>query len=211
MVIIFVVVFPANLIKANGSSKSAETGDRLRERQVGNKERQFEGAVQMNVYGEYMKAAKSWPVIGSVFLVFLATQTFMSGADYFVSIWTNWEEQTPPATRDDFEWTTNAFVYIYSGIIGLLIVFIVTRSFGFYAMCIRISANLHEMLYNGVVRAQMYFFNVNSSGRVLNRFSRDIGNVDSYLPVVLVDTIIVRKFGIFVLLVIFHVYSSSLN
>lgn len=47
------------------------------------------------------------------------------------------------------------------------------------------------MLYEGVVRAKMLFFNRNSSGRVLNRFSKDIGSIDNFLPVVLVDTLIV--------------------
>lgn len=153
----------------------------------------MEGAVTINVYTEYARAAKSWLVVAVVFALFLATQTFMSGADYFVSIWTNWEEQERVAKDDSFEWSTNTFVYCYAAIVVLLIVFILTRSFGFYLMCIRISANLHEMMYNGVVRAKMYFFNLSSSGRILNRFSRDIGSIDTYLPVVLVDTIIVSR------------------
>lgn len=47
------------------------------------------------------------------------------------------------------------------------------------------------MLYEGVVRAKMLFFHKNSSGRILNRFSKDIGSIDNFLPVVLVDTLIV--------------------
>lgn len=58
-------------------------------------------------------------------------------------------------------------------------------------MCIRMSNNLHNMLYEGVVRAKMSFFHKNSSGRILNRFSKDIGSIDNVLPVVLVDTLIV--------------------
>lgn len=142
--------------------------------------------MNINVYGEYVKAANSWLVVVSVFLLFLATQTFMSGADYFVSIWTNWEE------TQNGNGNTNIFVYIYTGIIVLLILFITARSFGFYLMSLRISSNLHQGLYDGVMRAKMFFFNTNSSGRILNRFSRDIGTIDAYLPVVLVDTLIVR-------------------
>lgn len=33
----------------------------------------------------------------------------------------------------------------------------------------------------------MRFFNVNSSGRILNRFSKDLGAVDELLPVALID------------------------
>lgn len=38
------------------------------------------------------------------------------------------------------------------------------------------------MLFRGVTRAKMLFFNNNPSGRILNRFARDIYNVDSLLP-----------------------------
>ena len=68
------------------------------------------------------------------------------------------------------------------------------RSFGYYFTCIQISANLHKQLYKGVVRAKMLFFNKNPSGRILNRFSKDIGTIDNFLPVVLVDTIMVSLF-----------------
>lgn len=153
-----------------------------------NKEKQSEGAVEMNIYTEYFKAAKNWLVIVVIFILFLVTQTLMSGASYFVSVWTNWEEQNKDVEQAT-TWSTNRFVYIYSAIIVLLVIAIIFRSFGFFIMCIRISANLHNMLYEGVIRAKMYFFNLNSSGRILNRFSRDIGTIDSFLPVVLVDTI----------------------
>lgn len=72
-------------------------------------------------------------------------------------------------------------------------------------MCIRISNNLHNMLYEGVVRAKMSFFHKNSSGRILNRFSKDIGSIDNVLPVVLVDTLIVSIFVQFAS----HTFSTS--
>lgn len=56
-------------------------------------------------------------------------------------------------------------------------------------MCLRISVNLHDMLYQGITRAKMFFFNENPSGRILNRFARDVENVDSVLPHVLADVL----------------------
>lgn len=46
---------------------------------------------------------------------------------------------------------------------------------------------LHDKLFRGVTRAAMVFFNNNPSGRILNRFSRDIGNIDALLPTSLID------------------------
>lgn len=56
-------------------------------------------------------------------------------------------------------------------------------------MCIRISMNLHDMMFRGISRAKMIFFNNNPSGRTLNRFARDIDSVDSLLPTIIVDVL----------------------
>lgn len=53
---------------------------------------------------------------------------------------------------------------------------------------------LHDMIFEGVSRARMLFFHQNASGRILNRFSKDIGSIDSQLPVIVVDCIEVSLF-----------------
>lgn len=74
------------------------------------------------------------------------------------------------------------YLIIYTCIVVYGIFAYLGRSFTFYRMCLRISINLHDMLFRGVTRAKMLFFNNNPSGRILNRFARDIYNVDSVLP-----------------------------
>lgn len=68
------------------------------------------------------------------------------------------------------------------------------RSFQFFSMCVRASVRLHDKLFRGITRATMYFFNTNPSGRILNRFSKDIGSIDTTLAVALMDTILVKKY-----------------
>ncbi len=53
----------------------------------------------------------------------------------------------------------------------------------------RASTYLHNIMFQGVTRASMYFFNVNPSGRILNRFSKDMGQIDEMLPSVMIDVI----------------------
>lgn len=62
----------------------------------------------------------------------------------------------------------------------------------------RASISLHNRMYQGVTRASMYFFNTNPSGRILNRFSKDMGQVDEILPAVMIDVIqiFLNMFGI---------------
>ena len=44
-------------------------------------------------------------------------------------------------------------------------------------------------MFEGVTRAAMHFFNTNPSGRILNRFSKDLGQVDEILPSVMMDVL----------------------
>lgn len=65
------------------------------------------------------------------------------------------------------------------------------RAMALFCFCLKASRRIHEKLFNGVTRAKMYFFNTNSSGRIINRFSKDINDIDYYLPSVLYDSILV--------------------
>lgn len=81
------------------------------------------------------------------------------------------------------------FMLIYASLMAICVTVYLYRSFAFFRLCLRVSINLHDKLFRGITRARMIFFNNNPSGRILNRFARDINNVDSLLPMVLVDVI----------------------
>lgn len=81
---------------------------------------------------------------------------------------------------------------IYSSILGLAIVIAVARSLGFFSYCMSASTKLHNAMFSKIVFSPMLFFNNNPSGRVLNRFSKDIGSVDETLPITMIDTVQVR-------------------
>lgn len=41
---------------------------------------------------------------------------------------------------------------------------------------------LHDKMFANILRAPMRFFDTNASGRILNRFSKDMGAIDELLP-----------------------------
>lgn len=61
------------------------------------------------------------------------------------------------------------------------------RSLGFYTVCMRASQNLYNYMFNGIISTTMRFFDINPSGRILNRFSKDIGTIDEWLPKAILD------------------------
>lgn len=52
--------------------------------------------------------------------------------------------------------------------------------------------NLHDNMFKKVLRTPMTFFNDKPAGRVLNRFSNDLGLIDESLPETLATVISVR-------------------
>lgn len=104
----------------------------------------------------------------------------------------NWEDNhniqsAYNSTIEISEWTTETHIIVYSILIALLAFCVTFRAFAFYKACLRISRNLHDSMFRSVTRSFMTFFNKNPTGRIINRFSKDIGAIDSWLPIVVID------------------------
>ena len=52
----------------------------------------------------------------------------------------------------------------------------------FYQSCLIASRNLHNSMFDNILKAPPRFFDTNPSGAILNRFSKDIGSMDDMLP-----------------------------
>lgn len=83
-------------------------------------------------------------------------------------------------------------VYVYSGITLALVFFAVVHCIFYFIFFMRASIKLHDLTFEKISQATMRFFNTNTSGRILNRFSRDLGVVDEYIPSVLFDVVEVK-------------------
>lgn len=88
---------------------------------------------------------------------------------------------------DFWHFTRETSIYIYSVIIGLLVIVTLIRSFAFFSVCMRASTRLHDNMFTSITRATMRFFNTNPAGRILNRFSKDMGAIDELLPTAMID------------------------
>ncbi|XP_041974686.1 ATP-binding cassette sub-family C member 4 isoform X2 [Aricia agestis] len=77
---------------------------------------------------------------------------------------------------------TVQYLYIYTILIICCIFFITARAFMFFKVCMTASRNLHNDMFHSMLRGVMRFFDTNSSGRILNRFSKDMGALDELLP-----------------------------
>lgn len=96
--------------------------------------------------------------------------------------------------------SVTSYMYIYSVLVFSLFFIGIVRSISFYTMCIKNSQALHDIVFNALIQTSMRFFDVNPSGRILNRFSKDMRGVDELLPKATLDAAqnILQMIGIFV-------------
>lgn len=74
------------------------------------------------------------------------------------------------------------FVEVYAALVVACIFFTMLRSASFFKLCMRASQCLHDSMFGNILQAPMKFFDTNPSGRILNRFSKDVGAMDELLP-----------------------------
>ncbi|XP_076166864.1 ATP-binding cassette sub-family C member 4 [Ptiloglossa arizonensis] len=84
---------------------------------------------------------------------------------------------------------TNTALWIYGGFIVASIVMTTLRNLIFYKICMTASRNLHNQMFSCLLKAPMLFFDTHPSGRILNRFSKDVGAVDEILPRTMIESI----------------------
>ena len=71
---------------------------------------------------------------------------------------------------------------VYGSIVTVSLLLTITVSFWFYVAELKASEILHDEMTKAVIKAPVLFFDTNPAGRILNRFSKDIGCMDDLLP-----------------------------
>lgn len=138
------------------------------------KEASSKGIVKGNMTFNYFKSGINLSQIFILALSFLFVQLIASSIDYFLSIWTKQERLRQANGSSSPDLSTQTCIFIQTGLFVALLILIVARTLGYYATVIRIARNIHSMMFNGIILTSMRFFDTNPSGRILNRFSRDL-------------------------------------
>ncbi len=140
------------------------------------------GGVGLSTYGKYFVAGGGWLsfVLFTISCVF--TQILFSASDYWLNIWTEAEQiraanmtpttVTPPMMNESFDlqsWQeevdTYTGIYVYSILISGVFVFSLIRTVHFFLMCMLASVNLHNQMFQSVIRAPLSFFDKNPVGK----------------------------------------------
>ncbi|CAH0722850.1 unnamed protein product, partial [Brenthis ino] len=151
------------------------------------------GRVRGSVYRDFFLADTSCLFFSIVLLMFFLAQFFASASDYWISLWSHAEDHlTGDATMDNLLWSQHGlrrkdFINIFGVLTIATVAVALIRAFLFFTLCMKSSIKLHDMMFECISLSPMSFFHTNPSGRILNRFSKDMGSVDELLPQAMLD------------------------
>ncbi len=147
------------------------------------KENSQVGEVKLDTFLNYLKAMPGGLCTSFFMLMlFIVTQGSVLACIAAVGRWS----EVPPENQ-----ASSRFLGIVVGLVAAVAFFALVRAFMSFHLCIQASKKLHDDMTRSVLRAKIEFFDTNPLGRILNRFSGDVGSNDDLLPVTSFDFLVI--------------------
>uniref|UniRef100_A0A4W2FZS7 Multidrug resistance-associated protein 4 n=1 Tax=Bos indicus x Bos taurus TaxID=30522 RepID=A0A4W2FZS7_BOBOX len=151
------------------------------------------GKVGFKTYKNYFTGGADWLVIIFLILVNIAAQVAYVLQDWWLAFWANVQSDLYSGVlvkEDEFiVFVLNWYLGVYSGLTVSTVLFGITKSLLIFYILVNSSLTLHNRMLETILRAPVLFFHRNPIGRILNRFSKDIGHMDDLLPLIFQDFI----------------------
>uniref|UniRef100_A0A4W3GY81 ATP-binding cassette sub-family C member 5 n=1 Tax=Callorhinchus milii TaxID=7868 RepID=A0A4W3GY81_CALMI len=154
-------------------------------------EEKAEGSVPWAMYGIYIQAAGGTLVLLANLFLFVLTTGSIAFSNWWLSYWIKQGSGNSSVAvgngtiisgsmKDNPNLNFYTWVYALSMVAVLLLKAL--RGYVFVKCTIRASSTLHDALFEKILRAQTKFFDTTPLGRILNRFAKDMDEVDVRLP-----------------------------
>ncbi|KAL2804766.1 ATP-binding cassette sub-family C member 5 isoform 3 [Daubentonia madagascariensis] len=178
--------------------KGPKTGSVKKEKAVKPEEGQLvqleekgQGSVPWSVYGVYIQAAGgplAFLVIMALFMLNVGSTAFST---WWLSYWIKQGSGNTTVTRGNQTSVSDSmkdnplmqyYASIYALSMAVMLILKAIRGVVFVKGTLRASSRLHDELFRRILRSPMKFFDTTPTGRILNRFSKDMDEVDVRLP-----------------------------
>jgi ATP-binding cassette subfamily C (CFTR/MRP) protein 1 len=142
----------------------------------------------------YIQAIGGFVFAGNL-LMYFVSEGLILGSSFVLYLWSD-----DPA-RDTAD-ARNHYMLIYGGLGLAQTVMFYTKEMVLFLACAEASRTIHASLLERIMHKPMAFFDMNPTGRILNRFSADIDSVDQMIPFQLDDVLncLAEVVGIIVLI-----------
>ncbi|CAL1686668.1 unnamed protein product [Lasius platythorax] len=196
----FAGVTQKNIISTGGSeSEKAESKHKENDQEKSYKgtaltvaEKAETGAVKSHTYHTYIEATGGYLIAILVFFTFFLNVGSSAFSTWWLAVWikAGGGNVTVPGSNDtiyvedinvnpDFSFYRN----VYGAFIGGILLTGFIRGFAITFTTIKASTTLHNTFLRKIIGSPLMFFETTPSGRIQNVFSRDIDEIDNYLPI----------------------------
>ncbi|KAG9492340.1 hypothetical protein GDO78_000707 [Eleutherodactylus coqui] len=154
-------------------------------------EEKGDGIVPWRIYGAYIKAAGGVLIITINAVLFVLTTGSAAFSTWWLSYWItqgsgNMSVATANWTRSSGSMKDNPDLHFYITIYTMSMVAVLllrfARGYVFVKSTLRASTKLHDLLFQKVLCSPIKLFDTTPLGRILNRFTKDVDEVDIRLP-----------------------------
>ncbi|XP_061143860.1 ATP-binding cassette sub-family C member 4-like isoform X1 [Syngnathus typhle] len=159
--------------------------------QPAEEERRTQGAIGLQIYVKYFRAGANFLVLFLLMLLNVLAHVAFVVQDWWLAHWaseqqhvnvTQFHNGSVPVPLD-----LDLYLSVYAGLTGAAVVFGFVRNLVFFNVLVNSAQTLHNRMFGSILRTPVHFFQNNPIGRILNRFSKDMGFLDSMLPWTFVD------------------------
>ncbi|XP_071321050.1 ATP-binding cassette sub-family C member 4-like [Trachinotus anak] len=187
-----------SVLSQASSVHSVKDGDQLPAEPVQTvaEESRAQGNIGVGLYVKYLRAGANIVVLLIVLLFNILAQVAYIMQDWWLAYWADEQEKLnvngtiiQKGQNITRELNTDFYLGVYGGLTVATIVFGFIRNLVLFNVLVRCTQSLHNRMFSAILRTPVRFFDINPIGRVLNRFSKDIGQLDSNMPWTLVDFI----------------------
>ncbi|XP_071353059.1 ATP-binding cassette sub-family C member 5 isoform X1 [Trachinotus anak] len=156
-----------------------------------NGEEQQYGGMAWPVLQHYMAACGGSASCLLILVLFIFNVGSSAFCHWWLSYWINQGSGNTTVTQGNdsavsFSMKDNPmmqhYAAIYASSMGVMLLFKLIRGIAFVKGTLRASSKLHNQLFHKILRCPMKFFDTMPTGQILNRFSKDMDEVDTRLP-----------------------------
>nr|XP_025681032.1 ABC transporter C family member 12 isoform X4 [Arachis hypogaea] len=150
---------------------SYEKKGKLRKSVLVKQEERETGVVSLKVLARYKAALGGLWVVFILFACYTLTEVLRISSSTWLSVWTDQDSTS--------DYNPVYFLVVYALFSFGQVAVTLANSYWLIISNLRAAKRLHDAMLDKILRAPMVFFQTNPVGRIINRFAKDMGDIDT--------------------------------
>ncbi|KAG9158028.1 hypothetical protein Leryth_000183, partial [Lithospermum erythrorhizon] len=128
------------------------------------------GVVNWSVLMRYKTALGGLWVVMVLFICYVSTEILRVLSSTWLSVWTNQSSSS--------NYQPGFYIFVYALLSFGQVIVTLANSFWLIISSMNAAKRLHDSMLQSILKAPMVFFHTNPIGRIINRFAKDLGDID---------------------------------